>query len=90
MDKTIIMFKHGKSYEQLKKELDLHAGKCKRWLIMHDTTTFGDHDQSMEGGHGDGRGLWPAITEFILDHKEWKLLERHTDCNGLTILEKQK
>ena len=35
-------------------------------------------------------GLWPAIAEFLLKNKNWKLKERYTNNNGLTILEKIK
>ena len=33
------------------------------------------------------KGLWPAIEEFLETNKEWKLKERFTNNNGLTILE---
>ena len=76
------------SYDQLKKELELHSKKVKKWIMFHDTTTFGDHDQSPAGGHGAGRGLWPAIEEFLGDRSVWKGVVRHIDCNGLTIIER--
>jgi hypothetical protein len=34
------------------------------------------------------KGLWPAISEFLLEHPEWKILERFTNNNGLTILKR--
>ncbi len=34
------------------------------------------------------KGLWPAIEEFLETNKEWKLKERFTNNNGLTILER--
>ena len=34
------------------------------------------------------KGLWPAIEEFLATHEEWKIKERFTNNNGLTILEK--
>lgn len=76
------------SYDQLKKELQLHAGKVKKWIMFHDTTTFGDVDQTPQGARGTGKGLWLAITEFLVSHPGWKLLERHMDCNGLTIIQR--
>ena len=33
-------------------------------------------------------GLWPAIVEFLLKNKNWRLKERYINNNGLTILEK--
>jgi hypothetical protein len=34
------------------------------------------------------RGLWPAVEEFLALHPEWKLKERYTNNNGLTVLER--
>ena len=34
------------------------------------------------------KGLWPAIEEFLNDNPEWKLIERYTNNNGLTILKR--
>ena len=34
------------------------------------------------------KGLWPAVEEFLDSHEEWKLKERFTNNNGLTILER--
>jgi hypothetical protein len=34
------------------------------------------------------KGLWPAIEEFLETNKDWKLRERFTNNNGLTILER--
>jgi GT2 family glycosyltransferase/tetratricopeptide (TPR) repeat protein len=68
-------------YEQLKEELRLHAGKARKYIALHDTTTFG------ERGEAPGsRGLWPAVEEFLAQGT-FRLLERHTNNNGLTVLE---
>lgn len=69
-------------YEQVKTELALHADKVKKYLIFHDTTTFA------ERGEFGGRGIWPAIQEFIDSHQEWQLVERRTNNNGLTVLKR--
>jgi glycosyltransferase involved in cell wall biosynthesis/predicted O-methyltransferase YrrM len=69
------------TYEQLKQELALHAHKVRKYLVFHDTATFG------EAGEAPGsRGLWPAIEEFLRDHPEWSLAARLENNNGLTIL----
>ena len=34
------------------------------------------------------KGLWPAVEEFLIEHPEWKLKERYTHNNGLTILQR--
>jgi GT2 family glycosyltransferase/tetratricopeptide (TPR) repeat protein len=68
-------------YEQLREELRLHAGKVRRYIVLHDTTTFG------EQGEGEGRrGLWPAIEEF-LSQGTFRLKERYENNHGLTVLE---
>jgi hypothetical protein len=69
-------------YEQVQKELELHAGKARKFIGFHDTTTYADN------GEFGGRGIWPAIQEFIDSHPEWQLVERRTNNNGLTILKR--
>ena len=69
-------------YEQVKIELELHAPKTRKYIVFHDTTTFADT------GEFGGRGIWPAVQEFIDSHPEWKMIERRYNNNGLTILKK--
>jgi hypothetical protein len=69
-------------YEQLKKELNLHANKVKKYIAFHDTTSFGDVSE-----YG-GIGLWRAIEEFLNENKNWRILERRTNNNGFTIIER--
>jgi hypothetical protein len=69
------------TYDQLKRELALHAHKVRRHLVFHDTTTYGEVGEAP--GH---RGLWPAIEEFLQEHPEWTLTARLTNNNGLTVL----
>lgn len=78
-------------YDQMKKELALHPSKARKYMIFHDTTTFAQHPEI--GGYPvpagfTHRGIWPAIEEFLVEHPEWRLLERYTHNNGLTILER--
>ena len=87
-------------YAQLKRELAHWHSHVKKYIVMHDTTVDewdgesirGNHDiarQSRESGFPPeeiARGLWPAITEFLCAHPEWKLEERVTNNNGLTVL----
>lgn len=68
-------------YEQLQRELQLHAHKAQRYIVLHDTTTFAEQGET--AGH---RGLWPAIEEFLaLD--TFRLKKRYKNNNGLTVLE---
>lgn len=67
-------------YEQVKEELRLHAAQAKKYIVFHDTTLYADR------GEFNGRGIWPAIQEFMDSHPEWQLVKRLTNNNGLTIL----
>lgn len=76
-------------YEQLKIELMLHSSKVNKYIILHDTTSFefiGESDQFYDGN--SHKGLWPAIEEFLDSNNNWKIKERFTNNNGLTILAK--
>ena len=39
-------------------------------------------------GEDGGIGLWKAIEEFLNENKNWRLLERRTNNNGFTVIEK--
>lgn len=70
-------------YDQLKIELSLHGNKAKKFIIFHDTETFGTRGETP--GY---QGLIPAIEEFLNDNKHWKIKEIFKNNNGLTILER--
>lgn len=73
------------TYHQLKKELELHGNKAKKYIIFHDTTNceFKDED-------GGDIGIWLAITEFLTENQNWTIHKRYTNNNGLTILKRKK
>lgn len=71
------------NYSQLKQELALHSAKSRKYIVMHDTTSFGTKDET-----GTGQGLNPAIREFLSSNKGWKQKAVYTNNNGLTILER--
>lgn len=89
-------------YGHLKRELARWNTYVNKYIVMHDTTSdevYGETlrvgwdpvKQSKETGipvHEITKGLWPAIEEFLAEHPEWKIKERFTNNNGLTILEK--
>lgn len=82
------------TYDQLKKELELHSNKVKKYICFHDTTSFEFKDEPYTsenswGKETSGRGIWPAIEEFLEENKnEWVLKERFTNNNGFTIIER--
>lgn len=69
-------------YKQLKKELELHSPKTRKYIIMHDTESFG------YVGRDGGYGLRKAIIEFLDDNTNWILHEDFKNNNGLMILKK--
>jgi hypothetical protein len=86
-------------YDQLKQEFKLHANKAKKYIILHDTTTFGQMGEPnvsklkidiTTGAYIPFKGLWPAVEEFLTENKNWVLNKRFTHNNGLTILERIK
>jgi len=83
------------AYDQLKAELELHSPKAKKYIIMHDTTSYEFRDEPLtsentfEGEKSSGKGLWPAITEFLESNDEWVLHKRYTNNNGITILKRK-
>ena len=76
------------NYNQLKLELHLHANKARKYIILHDTTTFEWIGESYNG-KVDEVGLWPAIEWFLENNTNWELYERFTNNNGLTILKRK-
>jgi len=68
------------TYKQLNRELELHSGKVGRFLVFHDTETFGNI-----GEDGSRPGLQQAIDEF-LDNSELEVYADFKNNNGLTVL----
>lgn len=82
-------------YLQLKQELYRSHKNVRKYIIMHDTNTFGYVNESYYDTYDQIRretnlpkGLCPAIDEFLNNHKEWILWERRPNNNGITILKK--
>jgi cephalosporin hydroxylase len=73
-------------YNQIKSELKLHSDKVKKYLIFHDTTTFGEHGETFK--EPNTKGIWPAIEEFLAEKPEWEIAEKFENNNGLTILKR--
>jgi hypothetical protein len=89
-------------YGQLKRELEKYGSVTNKYIIMHDTTVdeiYGENIRcgfdAVESSRNSGYsveeincGLGKAIYEFLNNHPEWKLREKYTNNNGLTILER--
>jgi hypothetical protein len=70
-------------YSQLTIELNRHANKAGRFIIMHDTETFGERGEA----HNEP-GLLYAIRDFLNRDRTWRIKEQFYNNNGLTILHK--
>jgi len=89
-------------YGQLKRELDKFSKCTNKYIIMHDTTVdeiYGENirmncnikelqKKSCFTEEELTTGLKRAIDEFLIENSNWKLKEKFTNNNGLTILEK--
>jgi hypothetical protein len=82
-------------YLQLKKELTRHHTKVKKYIIFHDTVSFGFNNESEYDDYNNTRpetnlpkGLYPAIEEFLYHHRNWIIWEKKPNNNGLTILKR--
>lgn len=89
-------------YAQLKRELDKFSLITNKYIIMHDTTIDefeGETIRSKWNAEHQSRstgfpveeintGLGKAIDDFLISNPNWKLLEKFTNNNGLTVLER--
>ncbi len=77
------------TYTQLKQELIRHAPKVKRYILMHDTETFGRVGQDAERMKREKKpvkGLRHAVEEFLEGNPDWITHEIYTNNNGLYVI----
>jgi hypothetical protein len=84
-------------YSQLKKELELHSSKVRKYIAFHDTFTYGQQGEGypkLDVNHpnrdlmnGDG-GIRRAIDEFLEENSDWSICYETEENNGLIIIEK--
>ena len=72
------------THDQVWAELNRHAHAVRRYLVFHDTHTFGLQD---EPGFS-GPGLLPAILKFMAETRAWQVVYHTPENNGLTVLER--
>ena len=71
------------SYKHVHLELHKHGNKSSKFILLHDTVTFGERGQD-----GTKPGLNYAISLFLKSNPHWKIKEILTIGNGLTILQR--
>lgn len=70
------------TYEQVHTELERHGAKARKYLVFHDTVTFG------QVGEDPGtKGLLPAIEEWVVG-KPFRVERDLKNNNGLLVLER--
>jgi hypothetical protein len=82
------------SYKQLSAELQLHASKVRKYICLHDTTSYASIDETSyevwgDEWKGENIGIWKAIEEFLEINTEWVLESRFMNNNGFTILKRK-
>jgi len=70
-------------YRNLRSELERHGAMVRKYIVMHDTETFG-----ATGEDGSTPGLWAAVEQFVAAHSEWRITECLSNNNGLTVLQR--
>lgn len=90
-------------YYQLFNELKTHSVKVKKYILLHDTVTYGEIDEPLYSANAavkmsdkimsitGKQGLLQAIEDFFNnteDGKNWKKLITYSYNNGLTVLKR--
>lgn len=70
-------------YASLKREFELHAPKAKKYIILHDTVTFG-----RRGEGNDEKGLMAAVEEFLAANPQWVTEKVYESAPGLYIMKR--
>ena len=83
------------AYKQLKSELELHSKNVKKYICLHDTTSYEVTDEHWYQHLGpewtpEGIGIWKAVEEFLDSNPNWILEKRFKNNNGFTILKRIK
>jgi hypothetical protein len=87
-------------YGHLKRELNRHHQQVRKYIVMHDTESDGVLGESLRNGWDIAAqarksgyteaeiscGLQRAISEFLAEHSEWRLLRHYPYNSGLTVL----
>ena len=80
---------------QLKQELRMHGNQARKYLVFHDTHTYGVVDETENWAANPNRkaienqGLLHVIIEFVMANPHWHFKRIKTNNNGLTILERR-
>lgn len=81
---------------QIKKELELHADKVRKYIVFHDVETYGykpeptdwQTPEIMENYKHNDTGIMPPILDFLNANKEWTIHAHYTNNNGLLVIKR--
>lgn len=73
------------TYEQLSAELARHAKQVSRYIVLHDTISFGS-----KGEDGSEPGLIQAYSDFLKANPQWRVYLVSMAQNGLTVLARRQ
>lgn len=73
------------TYDCLKAELERHGNQARKWIVLHDTETYGEYGERNYQLCTEVMGLWPAVKEFVAQGV-FEIEAHHPECWGLTIL----
>ena len=78
-------------YDHVRTELTRHADKVSRYLVFHDTITFGSVGAVDESGKAVPGilGIRPAIDELMLRDRSWFLVRHDYHSHGLLVLQRR-
>lgn len=87
------------TFEQCRDELAVHGNKASKFLVFHDTQTFGTVGAEGESGrqkwtYAAGKGSVPldclgirhAVDLFQIDNPQWRIAAAYPDSHGLLVL----
>ena len=91
------------SFKQISCELLLHGNKARKYLVFHDTVSFGHNEELGEIqlqylseslrqfclSLPDTKGIMPAIESFMLLFPQWKIDQHYQNNNGLLVLKNE-
>ena len=77
------------TYAQLAAELQRHGPLAKRWIVLHDTESFGWPDSPLTAKYHPGDpGLQAALGEWLSANQQWRRHKIYTHQHGLIVLRK--
>lgn len=68
------------NFDQVWGELTKFAPQVHRWIVLHDTGSYGP------AGEAGGDGLWEVLKRWPAEHPEWFLAQHDPRQYGLTVL----